>query len=374
MSHEAFMQRAIDLANSVLSATPNPRVGCVIVRDGQVVGEGLHRRAGEAHAEINALQAAGELAQDSTVYVTLEPCAHTGRTGPCAEALIAAGVARVVYGMVDPDPRVSGEGLQKLRAAGIEVYGPVLESAAADLNRGFIRRISHGLPWVRCKMAMSLDGRTAMASGESKWITGPGARADVQRMRASSCAILTGSGTVAHDNPALNVRPAELPLKTSEVPYYVERQPLRVVVDSGLRTPATAQILKSLGTVVLATGRLAAGQQTRFIADAGPAVHVRECPQASANGVDLRCVLELLASDYHCNEVMIEAGPTLSGAMLAAGLVDELVVFIGGCVMGSDAMPLFELPGIQYMKDKVTLKFTDIREIDGDCRITARIV
>lgn len=368
------MQRAIELAQSVLTTTPNPRVGCVIVRDGQIVGEGFHQRAGEPHAEINALRQAGELAKDSTVYVTLEPCAHTGRTGPCAEALVAAQVAQVVYAMEDPDPRVSGKGLEKLRAAGISVQGPVLESAAQAVNRGFVRRVRDGLPWVRCKMAMSLDGRTAMASGESKWITGPGARADVQRLRASSCAILTGVNTVLHDDPSLNVRPEQLPLSVAEAQYVTERQPYRVIVDSQLRTPPSARILQLPGAVLLLTGRLSSQQQDEFLTQAGAdKVLIEECAAASGSRVDLRQALASLATNHQCNEVMVEAGPTLSGAMLQAGLIDEIVVYIGARLLGSEAMPLFVLPGMQRMQDQVALTLTDVRELDGDCRITARV-
>lgn len=206
MTTEQRMQRAIDLAQSVLTASPNPRVGCVIVRDGEVVGEGWHVRPGEAHAEVNALAMAGSRAAGATVYVSLEPCAHTGKTPPCADALIRAGVAEVIYASSDPNPLVAGKGLERLRQAGIRVSGPVLQDRADAINPGFIKRMTQGLPWVRCKMAMSLDGRTAMASGESKWITGTASRADVQRMRASSCAVVTGVNTVISDDPGLNVR------------------------------------------------------------------------------------------------------------------------------------------------------------------------
>lgn len=374
MTHETFMQRAIELAESVLTATPNPRVGCVIVRDGQIIGEGFHQRAGEPHAEINALRHAGELAKGSTVYVTLEPCAHTGRTGPCAEALVVAQVERVVYAMEDPDPRVSGMGLARLREAGIAVHGPVLEAAAQAVNRGFVRRVRDGLPWVRCKMAMSLDGRTAMASGESKWITGPGARADVQRLRASSCAILTGVNTVLHDDPSLNVRREQLPLSADEARYATERQPCRVIVDSRLRTPPGARIVQLPGSVLMLTGQLLSQQREEFLVQAdADQVSVQECAQASGSQVDLRQALQFLATSHQCGELMVEAGPTLSGAMLKAGLVDEIVVYIGARLLGSEAMPLFALPGIQRMQDQIALTLTDVRELDGDCRITARV-
>lgn len=376
MTHETFMQRALDLAQSVLTTTPNPRVGCVIVQNGHVVGEGFHQRAGEPHAEVNALREAGARACGSTVYVTLEPCAHTGRTGPCAEALVAAGVGEVIYAMQDPDPRVSGRGLAILREAGIAVQGPVLGHAAEAVNRGFVRRLREQRPWVRCKMAMSLDGRTAMASGESKWITGPAARADVQRLRASSCAVLTGVNTVLHDDPSMNVRPEQLPPSVSLVDPV--QQPYRVIIDSRLRTPPGARILQLPGSVLLMTGTLPAAQRTAFhdaIADEGVAserVQIYDCAGA-ATQVDLQAVLHRLATDYQCNEVMVEAGPTLGGALLQAGLVDELVVYIGGKLLGSEAMPLFVLPGMQRMQDQIALTLTDVRQLDGDCRISALV-
>src|SRR5690554_5737433 len=250
--HDAFMQRAIELAQSVLTATPNPRVGCVIVQSGQIVGEGFHLRAGEPHAEANALRMAGPRAQGSTVYVTLEPCSHTGRTGPCAEALVAAQVAKVVYAMEDPDPRVSGNGLARLRAAGIVVEGPVLETAARAVNRGFVHRVRDGRPWVRCKMAMSLDGRTAMASGESQWITGPAARADVQFLRARSSAIVTGAETVLTDDARLTVRAEQLPLDESLRELALSRPPLRIVIDGRLRVP-TDMAFFTAGPVLVVT-------------------------------------------------------------------------------------------------------------------------
>lgn len=368
MTPEQYMQRAIELAQSVLTASPNPRVGCVIVRDGLIVGEGFHERAGSPHAEVHALQQAGERARGATAYVSLEPCAHYGRTPPCADALIAAGVSEVYFGLGDPNPQVAGAGLQKLRDAGIRVEGPVLEPACLAVNRGFVKRMQEGLPWVRCKMAMSLDGRTAMASGESKWITGAGARADVQLMRASSCAVVTGVNTVLSDNPGLNVRAEQLDHPQADL--IAARQPHRVIIDSSLRTPPDSRIIGLPGKVLFLVGQPHPQQRARFN---GAAAEIREMPVLPGGRLDLRAAMQTLALDYGCNEVMLEAGPTLSGAMVQAGLVDEVVIYIGARFLGSDALPLFHLPGIQRMQDHIALELTDVRPIAGDCRITARL-
>jgi diaminohydroxyphosphoribosylaminopyrimidine deaminase / 5-amino-6-(5-phosphoribosylamino)uracil reductase len=371
-SPEVFMRRAIELAQSVLTATPNPRVGCVIVADAdgsmEIVGEGFHERAGAPHAEVNALAQAGVRASGATVFVSLEPCSHHGRTPPCADALISAGVKTVYYGAGDPNPKVAGTGLQRLRDAGINVHGPVLEEACAALNRGFFKRMQHGLPWVVCKMAMSLDGRTAMASGESKWITGAAARADVQLMRASSCAVVTGVNTVLGDNPGLNVRADQLQHPQAE--QIAQRQPQRVVIDSALRTPPDAQIIGLPGKVLLLTGHPHQQQRARFD---GSIAEIREIPAKPGGRLDLQAAMACLAQDYACNEVMLEAGPTLSGAMIQAGLVDEVVVYVGARFLGSDALPLFHLPGLKRMQDHIALQLTDVRQIAEDCRITARI-
>lgn len=366
---EQYMQRALTLAGRVYTATPNPRVGCVIVRDGVVVGEGWHEKAGEAHAEINALKQAGESARGASVYVTLEPCCVHGRTPPCTEALKESGIAELVYGMQDPNPAVSGQGFEQLKAAGIRVRGPVLEQAARALNAGFIKRMTQQLPFVRCKMAMSLDGRTAMASGESKWITGPAARRDVQRLRAASCAMLTGVNTVIADDPMLNVRLDQL--DESEAEEVTERQPLRVVIDTALRTPPGSRIIEQPGDVLILVGRPHDRQLQRFD---GSRAQIREVPVDPDNRVDLVAAMRLLAKDFECNEIMLEAGPTLGGAMVQAGLVDEVVVYIGARFLGSDAMPLLNLPGMHRMKDHVALRMTDVRTIEEDCRITAQVL
>ncbi len=365
---QAYMQQAIDLAARVLTATPNPRVGAVVVKDGRVVGTGWHEQVGRPHAEVVALQDAGELARGATVYVSLEPCCMVGRTPPCTDALIQAGVASVVYGMQDPNPAVSGRGLDRLREAGIEVRGPLLQERAAALNPGFIKRMTQQLPRLRCKMAMSLDGRTAMASGESQWITGEEARADVQCLRASSCAVLTGVNTVIADNPHLNVRAAQLPLADAEL--IARRQPLRVVMDSCLRTPPDSRIIGLPGEVLLMSSRPQPRQVERF---AGSKAQIVEVACLDNGRVDLRDALRTLAIDYECNEVLLETGPTLGGAMVQAGLVDEVLIYVGARFLGSDAMPLLHLPGIQFMKDHVALEMRDVQMIGRDCRIRAEL-
>ncbi|WP_086933771.1 bifunctional diaminohydroxyphosphoribosylaminopyrimidine deaminase/5-amino-6-(5-phosphoribosylamino)uracil reductase RibD [Agarilytica rhodophyticola] len=350
MSDREIMVRALRLAKQGLNTTtPNPRVGCVLVDDAMnIVGEGFHARAGEAHAEINALAAAGEKAKGATAYVTLEPCSHRGRTGPCADALIAAGVARVVYAMEDPNPEVSGAGLDKLRAAGIIVDGPLLESEARELNLGFIKRMRQKIPYIRCKMAMSVDGRTAMASGESKWITGPDARADVHKLRARSCAIVTGVESVIHDDPALTVRLSE-----------TERQPLRVIVDTHSRCPLKADILNQPGNTIIACAQGEAKDDGR---------NYWELPQKDGH-ISLYALVRKLA-DEGCNEVLVETGATLAGAFAAAGLIDEFIIYVAPKLMGSSARPLFHLP-IDKMRSQLPLSIEDIRRVGEDWRITA---
>ena len=356
--HE-FMSRALRLAAKGLYSTdPNPRVGCVLVREDVIVGEGWHERAGEAHAEIHALKAAGEQARGATAYVTLEPCCHHGRTPPCSEALIQAGVARVVIAMQDPHARVDGGGIAQLREAGIEVETGLLEARARELNPGFIQRMQRGRPFVRCKLGMSLDGRTAMASGESKWITSPAAREDVQRLRARSSAMLTGVGTVLADDPSLTVRIEG-----------VERQPLRVVVDTHLSMPATAKMLSLPGrTLVMTCSDDEAARQR--LQQAGAEVCLMPC--GAGNSVSLEAVLDELAG-REVNEVLLETGATLSGAMLRQGLIDELVIYMAPVLMGDGARGLFHLPGLDSMADKIPLEISDVRAVGRDWRITAKI-
>lgn len=359
-----YMAQAIRLSEGGrYTARPNPCVGCLIVNGGQVVGAGFHYRAGEGHAEINALVQAKELARGATAYVTLEPCSHQGRTGPCADALINAGLSRVVYAMEDPNPLVAGRGFEKLRHAGIEVVGPVLEQEARALNRGFLKRMERRRPFVRCKMAMSLDGRTAMESGESKWITSPKARADVQLLRAQSSAIVTGIDSVLMDNSSLILREEELFLPN--VKDVLELQPLRVVVDSKLRLPRDSYIVRHPYPLLVV-----------YASDVDPSAlegwpsHVEFLQLAGRDGrVDLGKLLIVLA-ERQCNEVMVEAGPTLAGQFLRKGLLDEIVVYMAPKLMGSLARPLFDLP-FEKMSAAFALKITDIRAVGQDWRITA---
>jgi diaminohydroxyphosphoribosylaminopyrimidine deaminase/5-amino-6-(5-phosphoribosylamino)uracil reductase len=358
------MAEAIRLAaRGIYTTHPNPNVGCVIVSQGVVVGRGWHERAGGPHAEVFALREAGERARGADVYVTLEPCSHQGRTPPCADALIAAEVKRVVAAMQDPHPRVAGQGLARLRAAGIDVETGLLEAQARQLNPGFVARLERGRPWVRLKLAASLDGRTAMASGESQWITGIAARQDVQRLRARSSAIVTGVATVLADDPAMNVRLEAQQLQGVEP----VRQPLRVIMDSQLRTPPGARLLSLPGeTLVLTTNRdqgawqalQAVGAEVALVTDK----HGRLDPVA---------VLELLAQ-RELNEVLLECGPTLAGTFMAAGLVDELVLYLAPHLMGDAARGLFRLPGLETMQDRIELEWIDVRRVGEDLRVTAR--
>jgi diaminohydroxyphosphoribosylaminopyrimidine deaminase/5-amino-6-(5-phosphoribosylamino)uracil reductase len=335
----------------------------VIASGETVVGEGFHRKAGEPHAEINALRQAGPQARGATAYVTLEPCNHQGKTGPCASALIEAGVAEVVYGMADPHAVASG-GIATLQGAGIHVRGPLMEAEARTLNPGFIKRCQSGLPRVTVKLAMSLDGRTAMASGESQWITSPAARRDVQRLRAESDAIITGIGTVLRDDPALTVRPAELGLPGAD--EIARRQPLRVVVDSKLRLSATAKLLKERGSVLVATCENALKGPVSTFPDR---VAIVACGRGGQ--VDLKQLLVELA-DRHCNDILVEAGAELCGAFMAAGLVDRLIVYMAPKLMGSEARPLLALP-FAAMAEALELTITDSRAIGTDWRLTAQV-
>ena len=356
-----YMARAIELARKGLYTThPNPRVGCVIVRDGQVVGEGWHVRAGEPHAEVYALRAAGELARGATAYVTLEPCSHHGRTPPCAEGLVTAGVARVVAAMQDPNPEVAGRGLKRLADAGIDVRCGVLETEARALNKGFLKRMELGLPFVRVKLAMSLDGRTAMASGESQWITGPAARSAVQRLRAEASVVVTGADTVLADGARLTVRADELGLDAEQTALVMSRPPLRVLIDGRLRVPLDAPFFKA-GPALVATCVPPAGQYRT-----GP-----ECLVIPGeNGqVDLRQLLVALAA-RGVNEVLVEAGPRLAGAFAEQGLVDEYQIFIAAKFLGSTARPLLELP-LTRMSEATELKIIDMRAVGDDWRVTA---
>lgn len=352
------MQRAIRLAHRGLYSTdPNPRVGCVLVKDGNIAGEGWHQKAGEPHAEVLALKQAGDNAKDATAYVTLEPCSHTGKTPPCADALVQAKVARVVVAMQDPNPLVAGQGLKRLQDNGIAVECGLMEAQARALNPGFIKRMETGLPFVRLKLAMSLDGRTAMASGESQWITGDAARRDVQLLRARSSAVITGIGTVLSDDPSMNVR-----LTAEELNVEHVRQPLRVVLDSALRFPAAAKMTKVDGELLVIT-------TSKNVADNSA---YRVISMAEKNGqVDLLAALKYLAKQ-EINEVHIEAGAVLGGAFLQQRLVDEIVVYMAPHIMGDEARGLFALPGLSEMKDRISLEIQDVRMLAKDIRITAK--
>lgn len=351
----AWMERALRLAERGLwTARPNPMVGCVLVRDGAVVGEGWHARAGGPHAEAVALQQAREYARGATAYVTLEPCAHYGRTPPCADALVQAGVARVVAAMGDPFPRVDGAGFARLQAAGIEVASGLMEAQARELNRGFLARVERGRPWLRIKLAASLDGRTALASGESKWITGQAARDDVQRWRARSAAILTGAGTVLADDPALTVRMAG---DEAFLP------PLRVVLDSGLRSLAAGRVREGAAPTLYLHGPDAVppvGLQAEFAA-----LPLRD------GHVDLEAALRLLG-ERGVNEVQVEAGPVLCGALLRAGRVDELLLYQAPLLLGDDARPLFAAPGTGTLAQRPRLDLVEEVHFGDDRRLLLR--
>ena len=351
-----YMARAIRLAQRGLYTTdPNPRVGCVIVKDGEVVGEGWNERAGEAHAEVNALNQAGDKADEATAYVSLEPCSHTGKTPPCTDALINANITRVVTAMQDPNPLVAGSGVQQLRDAGLQVEIGLLEADAKALNPGFIQRMSTGRPYVRNKLAMSLDGRTAMADGESKWITGEAARNDVQRLRARSSAIVTGVGTILADDPSMTIR-----LENTE------RQPLRVIIDTNLSTPPDAKILKEPGNTLIITCSEDEDVITQLTDNGAEVKQI----QGHNGAVDLNAMLIMLGS-MQVNEVLLETGATLSGAMLEAKLIDEIVIYMAPVLMGDEARGLYRLPHLQSMQDKMQLQVTDFRMIGSDMRFTA---
>jgi len=352
------MAEALRLAEKGLyTATPNPRVGCVIVRDGAVVGTGWHEKAGGPHAEIMALRAAGERARGATAYVSLEPCSHHGLTPPCVDALIEAGIARVVAAMQDPNSRVAGSGFARLRAAGIQVESGLMRNEAHALNIGFVARMSRGRPWVRMKIAASLDGRTALANGQSQWITGPEARRDGHAWRARACAVLTGIGTVRDDDPQLNVREVE-----------TTRQPLKVVVDSRLQLPLSAKLLQS-GKVLVAG---AVDDKAHIAALRAQGAEVAVLPNARGK-VELTQLMSELARRA-INEVHVEAGYKLNGSLLAAGLVDELLIYLAPSILGDSARGMFSLPELADLAQKRLVQFGDVQTIGGDLRILARVL
>lgn len=353
-----FMTQALRLAEQGLYTTmPNPRVGCVVVNNGKVVGVGVHLAAGTPHAEIHALEQAGEHAKGATAYVTLEPCSHHGRTPPCVEALIKANVVKVVIAMQDPNPLVSGQGVDALQAAGITVLTGLMLEQAQLLNAGFIERMVNRMPLVRTKIAATLDGKTALRNGVSQWITGAAARSDVQHWRARSCVIMTGIGTVLKDNPSLTVRELN-----------INRQPISVIVDSQLRMPLDAKLLKNKQVLIA------------FASDPE-----NKAEQLTAMGVSLLCIpneqgkvcLESLLSHLACNEVnevMVEGGDGLNGALMALKLIDELVIYYAPKIMGSDAKGMFALPTLHTMEEVASLEVREVRLFGNDIRILARSI
>ncbi len=361
------MARALRLAQRGLyTADPNPRVGCVLVNRGAVVGEGFHARTGEGHAEVIALQAAAAQAKGATAYITLEPCCHHGHTPPCTEALIAAGIVRAVIAMRDPNPQVSGQGVAVLQTHGIDVVEGVMAEQAAALNPGFISRMQHNRPWVRIKSAISLDGRTAMASGESQWISGETARHDVQLLRARSGAVFTGIGTALADDPGLNVR-----LSAEQLGIEGEvRQPLRVVIDADLKLSPEAKLLQLPGESIIFTVAHDDAQHTdkmESLQQAGAAVITAGDEQAC---IDLPLALRLLA-ERGVNELQVEAGSRLVGSLFSAGLVDELVIYLAPHLMGDAAQGLVHIPAIDSMSKRVPLRWRDVRKIGDDLKIVA---
>jgi len=353
------MARALGLARKGLYSTdPNPRVGCILVRDGVVVGEGWHEKAGGPHAEVVALTNAGERAVGATAYVTLEPCAHEGRTPPCVHALVNARVARVVVAMRDPNPLVESKGLAMLEQAGIQVEVGLLEAEARALNIGFVMRMTRKRPWVRAKVGASLDGRTALANGESQWITSPQSRQDVQRWRARSSAVVSGVGTVLADDPSLTVRLAGAP-----------RQPLRVIVDSHLSTPPDARLFQTGGEVLVVTVSDDADAQDTLRKAGAQVIRV----PAHHGRVSLEALMDHLVM-REVNEVLLETGATLHGAMLEAGLVDEILVYLAPAVMGDASRGMFKMTPLEDLSGKIMLEWTDIRRIGPDVRLTARVL
>lgn len=404
---EFYMAQAIALAKKGWYTThPNPRVGCVLVKDEHIIAQGWHQFAGQGHAEVNALadlkRSNGKAsAEGATAYVTLEPCSHFGRTPPCSNALIEAGVKCVVIAMTDPNPLVAGNGIKRLQEHGLDVRVGVLETEAQALNPGFIQRMQTGKPLLRCKMAMSLDGRTAMANGESKWITAADARADVQRLRAESSAILTGIGTILADNPSMNVRSERFTAPDfiwTEGSIWAEgsicadgsilakgsiesktkrlRQPDRVILDTHLRIPLDAKLLSLQGQVVICTSEAAKSQVQKIQAleQKGVVIHFLNTEMVAAEERLSATELMKVLAECQYNEVLLEAGATLGGSLLKAAVVDELIIYMAAHLMGSEARGLFNIPELSQMSDRINLKIADIRAVGNDFRITAKVL
>jgi diaminohydroxyphosphoribosylaminopyrimidine deaminase/5-amino-6-(5-phosphoribosylamino)uracil reductase len=356
----AFMARALRLTrHGRETATPNPNVGCVIVKRGRVIGEGWHEKAGTAHAEAHALGKCTESPEGATVYVTLEPCAHHGRTPPCADALVNARVARAVVALEDPNPQVAGKGFARLREAGVAVDVGLMAEQARAVHRGFLSRMQRGRPWVTVKLGASLDARTALPNGASRWITSAEARRDVHALGARSCAVLTGIGTVKLDDPALTVR---------DVPCH--RQPLRVVLDHRLEVADDAAILQGGSTLLLCTE----GNAARVTSLTARGVEVASVPVDAANGkADLPALMHFLG-ERGINELLVETGAKLNGSLLRAGVVDEIVLYVAPSILGDSAAGLFAIGELADLRDKIELKFVDVRSVGPDLRITANVV
>jgi diaminohydroxyphosphoribosylaminopyrimidine deaminase/5-amino-6-(5-phosphoribosylamino)uracil reductase len=369
----AYMARALQLAAlGQYSTAPNPAVGCVLLDTGGVViGEGWHRRAGEPHAEVHALQMAGDRARGGTAYVTLEPCSHHGRTPPCADALVAVGVRRVVAAMQDPNPRVAGQGIARLRQAGIEAAVGLMVREATEINRGFIARMARGRPWVTVKLGMSADGRIALADGSSQWITAEAARADVQRLRARASAVLTGIGTVLKDDPALTVRDPDIEMHG--------REPLRVVFDAKAQLPMQSKlatdgkstlVFSAVGATTATSSQVADARVTQSAASSP--LRTEAIALDAAGRIDIAAALRRLA-ELECNEVLVEAGPCLAGAFVASGLVDEIVLYVAPTLLGETAQPAFALPQpLRSLSDRARFKYHDVRQVGPDLRLTLR--
>ena len=350
----SYMNRALYLARKgIYSTHPNPRVGCILVKSGRIISEGWHEFSGGPHAEINAINNSAEPVDGSTCYVTLEPCSHVGKTGPCADALIEASISKVIIAMQDPNPEVSGTGIKKLKQAGITVELGLYEQQARRLNRGYIKRRTKHRPYVRCKLAMSIDARTAMANGESKWITGGAARKDVHKYRAMSSVVMTGINTVLNDDPSLNVRDFN----------HTQGQPLRVVLDRSLQFPVSSKMLSQEGRTLIFTENTET-ELSDTLQESGAEVIVINV----SNDDFLEQVMGILADKEEVNEIFLESGASLAGAMIERSLVDEIILYEATILMGAQAKSLFLLPGIESLKDKIELKLEDTRYFDTDTR------
>lgn len=362
-----MMQKAILLAKQgIYTTAPNPNVGCVLVKNGQIIGEGAHLKAGEPHAEVHALRQAGDNAKDSTAYVTLEPCSHYGRTPPCAEGLIKAGVSKVICAMVDPNPQVAGRGLAMLNAAGIETASGLLETDARALNTSFLQRMETGKPFVQLKMAASLDGKTALENGESQWITSKEARQDVQRYRAQAGAILSTSKTVIEDNASLNVRWDDLPISIQEsYSKEVLRQPLRIILDRQHQLTPELKLFMTEGEVTTVS--------SQFSHPITPQENHLHCNVGDDEQLILSEVMDKIVQEYNVNHIWVEAGATLAASMIKANLVDELIIYLAPKLMGADGRSLLNIVGLKAMSEAIDLDISDIRMVGKDIRITAKI-